>query len=131
MAWYITNGILERADTPPAENSILTDITGEGNVIIPEGVTAVGDNAFFRCYHLTGITFPDSVTSVGNQAFYACENLTGISIPNSVTSIRNNAFHRCSNLTSINISENHPAFYPLLPWLDSLFSFHPLITVPD
>ncbi|MBO6300634.1 MAG: leucine-rich repeat protein [Lachnospiraceae bacterium] len=34
-------------------------------MIIPEGVTTIGDYAFHYCTNLTDISIPDSVTSIG------------------------------------------------------------------
>ncbi len=67
------------------------------------GITRIGEEAFYECENLTEITIPDSVTSIGNSAFYCCENLTKITIPDSVTSIGNSAFSRFTNLTEITI----------------------------
>ena len=72
MAWYITDGVLQKADTAPAANSILTDITGIGDVIIPGGVTSIGKGAFRQCSSLTSITLPDGLTSIEDSAFYKC-----------------------------------------------------------
>ena len=71
--------------------------------IIPDGVTSVGQHAFYGCSGLTSIEIPNSVTNIGDNAFYDCSGLTSIEIPNSVTSIGDNAFYDCSGLTSIEI----------------------------
>ena len=73
-------------------------------VIIKEGVTSIGEDAFYRCSGLTSITIPNSVTSIGEDAFYRCSGLTSITIPNSVTSIGGGAFMGCSGLTSVEFS---------------------------
>ena len=80
--------------------SSLTSIT------IPDSVTSIGDYAFFNCSSLTSITIPDSVTSIGESAFYGCSSLTSITIPDSVTSIGNSAFSYCTSLTSITIPDS-------------------------
>ena len=72
-------------------------------VTIPEGVTSIGNNAFYDLSSLTSVTIPGSVTSIGSYAFRGCSSLTSITIPNSVTSIGNSAFSGCSGLTSITI----------------------------
>ena len=73
------------------------------NLIIPQGVTSIGNYAFYGCSGLTSVTIPNSVTSIGNYAFYGCSGLTSVTIPNSVTSIGSYAFQYCSGLTSIDI----------------------------
>ena len=72
-------------------------------VVIEDGVTSIGNDAFYECTNLTSITIPNSVTRIGSYAFARCKALTSITIPNSVTSIWYDAFLGCSNLTSITI----------------------------
>ena len=75
-------------------------------VVIDNGVTNIGENAFCSCPNLASITIPNSVTSIGNAAFYHCSNLQSATIPNSVTNIGSSAFCYCSNLTSITIGSS-------------------------
>jgi hypothetical protein len=70
-------------------------------IIIPNGVTSIGQAAFLICANLTSITIPNSVTSIGDEAF-AITGLTSVTIPNSVTTIGKGAFAR-TGLTSITI----------------------------
>ena len=42
------------------------------NLVIPNGVTTIKDNAFSGCTGLTSVTIPNSVTSIGSSAFYYC-----------------------------------------------------------
>jgi hypothetical protein len=62
------------------------------NLIIENGVTSIGNVAFYSLRNLTSVTIPNSVTSIGNEAFAHCKSLTSVTIPNSVTSIGNDAF---------------------------------------
>ncbi len=56
-------------------------------VVIENGVTSIGNNAFFAGFYIDSITIPDSVTRIGDYAFYNCENLKKLDIPDSVTEI--------------------------------------------
>ena len=76
------------------------DIT---SVVLPEGLTGIGDCAFYGCTALTSITIHDGVTTIGKNAFNNCSNLSSITIPTSVTSIGVAAFATCKVLTSIEI----------------------------
>ena len=76
---------------------LLTDI------IIPDGVTSIGDDAFKHCKTLVSITIPDSVTSIGDHAFFDCVNLKTINIPDFVTSIGEYAFSGCNTVANITI----------------------------
>ena len=78
----------------------------DGVGIIPQGVTTIEDEAFYRCENLTSIVIPDSVTTIGSWAFWDCKNLTSIVIPDSVTEIACDAFSGCENLTSIVIPDS-------------------------
>lgn len=70
-------------------------------VVISEGVTSIGNGAFYYCEGLTSIIIPESVTSIGSNAFQICTSLTDITIPNNLSSIGSNVFYGCKNLTSI------------------------------
>ncbi len=72
-----------------------------GSVTIPDGVTVIGDSAFYWCTKLTAISIPTSVTSIGDSALCGCTGLTEITIPEGVTTISNCAFGDCYNLTKI------------------------------
>ena len=76
------------------------------SIVIPDSVTYIGYSAFGNCSGLTSITIPDSVASIGNWAFNGCSSLTGITIPDSVTSIGNSAFRECKSLTSITVPDS-------------------------
>ena len=99
------------------ENGILT-ISGTGEMygydynagpwgrkitqlILSEGITAIGNCAFYNCSKLMGnLTFPASLTSIEHYAFYGCSGFTGnLTLPDGLTSIGNRAFYECSGFT--------------------------------
>jgi hypothetical protein len=101
------------------------DGSGLTDVILPVGVTNIGQAAFGNTPSLTNITIPNSVTSIGEAAFSGsglasmilpdsiaeietnifenCTNLTSVTVPGSVTNICDHAFSSCSGLTNITI----------------------------
>lgn len=76
------------------------------SIILPRGVTAIGDDAFSYNTDLEYIVIPDTVTSIGKRAFKNCTNLKNIEIPDSVTYIGDYCFAYCSNLQWIKLSQN-------------------------
>jgi hypothetical protein len=74
---------------------------GTTRVIIPEGVTSIGDSAFRNCTGLTQIVIPEGLTSIGDVAFAGCTGLTQIHLPEGLTSTGNSAFAGCTGLTQI------------------------------
>ena len=100
------------------------------SVVIENGVTSIGNFAFYECEYLASVSIPASVTSIGQGAYYHCgyftdhltvtiatgsslttigknafqgAPLTSITIPASVTSIGDDAFNECEYLTTIDI----------------------------
>lgn len=114
--FVIKDGELKKYNGSENDVVIPNDVTSIGDeafgdcdsmtsVIIPDGVTSIGEWAFGSCSSLTSVTIPNSVTSIGDEAFRDCDSLTSISIPNSVASIGEYAFCNCSSLTNITIPE--------------------------
>ncbi len=94
---YLASNPLTIAKKLYLNGTLVTDL------VIPEGVTSIGEYAFYNCAGLTSVTIPDSVTSIGAGAFFGCSGLTSVTIPDSVTSIGGSAFYNCTGLTSVTI----------------------------
>ncbi len=74
-------------------------------VNIGEGVTNIGNCAFYGCTALTEVNIASTVTDIGNEAFYNCTSLTSIDIPGDVTRIGTGAFENCWQLADIALPE--------------------------
>ncbi len=83
------------------ETATNTLIKGCKNTIIPSSVTAIRQEAFYKCYGLETIVIPEGVTEIGQDAFYKCNDLISITISKSVTSIGYRAFYDCAALAQI------------------------------
>ena len=76
---------------------------GISTVIIGNGVTGIGDYAFYQNSALN-IYIPDGITKIGQNAF-SKSGLISVTIPGTVEVIKNSAFRDCKNLTSATVSE--------------------------
>jgi len=125
VPFYLCSGlkVINVAPTNPAYSSVtgvLFDKTQSkllegpgkiaGNYVVPGSVTEIGDNAFWECTGLTGITIPNNVIVIEGGAVGYCGGLTNLNIPASATNIGVWAFYGCSNLTAINVNTNNPVF---------------------
>ena len=89
------------------KDSAIQRYKGAGkDVVIPEGVTAIGREAFMSCTSLASVVIPGSVTYIDGSAFNRCTSLTSVSIPASVTAIDNSTFSDCTALASVSIPES-------------------------
>jgi len=72
-------------------------------VVIENGVTAIGKYAFYEMTSLTSVSIPESVKKIGHGAFYKASALTDVTIPESVETIDGYAFIYCTNLKSLKL----------------------------
>lgn len=77
----------------------LSDVTSYD---IPEGVTVIGDHAFYAC-GLTEVVIPESIESIGKNAFCFSSQLKSVVLPKATKKIGREAFYGCDSLKSIKI----------------------------
>ena len=86
------------------QNGVLINyIINEADVIIPNIVTEIGNEAFKGCTEIESVKIPSGVTKIGERAFSGCSNLTNVEIPSTVSVIDRWAFETCTSLKEINL----------------------------
>ena len=72
-------------------------------VNIPEGVTYIGQDAFYECEGMLKLTLPTTLRTISSGAFTACVRLTEVTIPEGVETVEQQAFMSCTALTAIHL----------------------------
>lgn len=75
-------------------------------IIVEDGITSIGDYAFYELHSVTSISIPDGVVEIGERAFEECDKLSNIIIPESVMNIGEGAFCDCDSLTEVVLPKN-------------------------
>ena len=103
--WYSDHSLIESVVIGDGVTRIgdyaFYDCTALTSAPLPKSVTSIGTWAFTGCVGLS-VTIPDDVTSIGDYAFYGTD-LTTVTIPNGVTGIGFYTFSNCTGLTNITI----------------------------
>lgn len=73
------------------------------SVIVPEGVTNIGQAAFFDRIWLTNVVLPNSLTGLGADAFSGCSRLKQIHLPPQLKTIASGTFEFCSTLSQVTL----------------------------
>ena len=79
------------------------------SVSLPDGLTKIGQCAFYDCNLLESVELPPSLLTIGGYCFEECDNLTQITIPAKVKTIERSAF-LFSGLLEYAVAEDNPAF---------------------
>lgn len=74
-------------------------------IVVKEGITSIGDLAFYNCDKALFVALPESVTKIGNRAFKNCFSLVGIRLPKSLETIGEASFEACTALKSLDMPQ--------------------------
>ena len=79
---------------------------GLKKVIIPEGVTEIGEMAFYSCMFLESVVFPSTLKKIGKMAFMSCRNLSKVELPDGIEEIGDHAFGATNNLKEVRLPDS-------------------------
>lgn len=112
LKWSLSGGTLSvtgKGDMPDYTDAVMPPWYDSTSAItrisVGEGVSSIGELAFYGCGRVTAVTLPSSVTTIGARAFKDCTALTGVRLPEGLTSIGEAAFESCERLTSVRLPE--------------------------
>ena len=89
------------------EDGVLQAYEGRGGVVVvPDGVTMIGNEAFAECKKLTEIIIPESVRAIGEEAFFLCTGLKSVTIKSPEIGIGFMAFCGCKHLKNLSLPDN-------------------------
>lgn len=109
MAETLENGLI-------IENGIVTNGKAcEGEITVPDGVTAIADKAFYNNRKLTGLVLPQGLLRIGKYAVSGCRNLAYVQVPDSVAELGESALMKKfeSDVGFTHVMENIE-HYPLI-----------------
>lgn len=119
--WVITDdGVMTISGTgtvtaPMTKQEASHRMSGISTLVVEEGITEIGDEAFGMNYQFTTVRFPDSLKTIGREAFMNMTSLCRIEFGSGLTAIKGNAFAECRNLKEMELPERlqeigHSAF---------------------
>lgn len=114
-AFYFCSGLVDDLISGHTNLTRIEDdafaYTSPTEIVMPNSVTDMGDQAFWGCYKLSAVTLSTQVKRIGRQTFASCYELTGITIPASVTEIDSVAFIQDRSLENNVVDPNNPNYY--------------------
>ena len=81
-----------------------TALSSTDELVIPEGVTEINNEAIRYFKNVTKINFPLTVTEITNRTFEYCKYLTEITVPSTVTTVGGGAFRYCTGLRIVTLN---------------------------
>lgn len=96
----------KRGDFIIVDDTVISYTGVEPHVVIPKGVKAIGDRAFWSNEFIESVEIPGSVKVIGAGAFWSCSALEYVNMESGVETIADTAFWSCPSLTAVNIPKS-------------------------
>lgn len=81
-------------------------LIGEADVVIPDGITEIGDSAFACSFELKSVSIPSSVKKISDNAFWCCCELESVEFGDGIEDIGAHAFAGCDKIKNITLPES-------------------------
>ena len=102
----IGDGVTHIGSNAFVDTIVLETIDSESKSnALPNTVKSIGARAFHNCKSLQNFEIPDSVKSIGMYAFAYCNSLTSVTIPKSITVIEDGVFYECRGITNVELPD--------------------------
>lgn len=107
LTWTLSDGVLEitysgtgtgRMNDSYMQSLFYSYSDSIVNVVIGDGVTYIGEYAFYKCIYMETVDIPNTVTEIGQYAFSICSSLESVYIWGDSVEIRYAAFQSCESL---------------------------------
>lgn len=102
---FVTDGDFKCVELNDGSKILIGYSGDEAHIVIPEGITAIGNGVFDDNDTIVSVILPTSLEKIGENAFANCGNLTSINICALVNTIEANAFYNCHKLSGIVLPE--------------------------
>ena len=79
-------------------------------IVFPEGLRIIGEQAFEDCACLEAITFPESLETIDDFAFRHCKVLEKVELPNDLSYLGWEAFYGCEKLKEVELPDSFTGF---------------------
>jgi len=112
LTWELTDGTLiitgsgDMYDYPEADMAPWYPLREQIEWLsLPEGLTSVGDLAFYECSRIQSIRVPDSVREIGWFSFAKCSGVTMLHLGAGLRTIGESAFREMSGLSALRLPQ--------------------------
>ena len=108
---FLLNIFSARADMY-AVYDIHVDVTAQNATIAREqGLNDAQEKAFYKNIDITEVVISEGISVIGDKAFYGCKNLFKITLPGTLKELGTDVFKECTSLRELIISEGQDCFY--------------------